>query len=67
MAAVHPDAMAVVPAPTLHHVVAVIRLGDLIVGVDDDLQDGDGERVSSGAAWSGVARRGSPGRRSLPV
>lgn len=59
MAAVHPDAMAVVPAATLHHVVAVVRLRDLVVGIDDDLQDGDGQEVSVGGGGvdgGGVAR-----------
>lgn len=38
MAVVHPDAMAVVPSLAFHDVVGVIRLGNLIVGVDNDLE-----------------------------
>lgn len=37
VAVVHPDAVAIVAGPALHDVVAVVRLRDLVVGVNDDL------------------------------
>lgn len=37
VAAVHPDAVAIIPAATPHHVVAVVCLRDLVVGIDDNL------------------------------
>lgn len=46
MAAVHPDAVAVVTTSTLHHVVGVVGLWDLVVGVDHDLQ-GDAPQLLS--------------------
>lgn len=68
MAAVHPDAVAVVAAATPHHVVAVVCLRDLEVGIDDDLRDRDGGRVSEeGGRSHAEAGPGSPGRRSPPA
>lgn len=40
VAAVHPDSVAVVATAALQHVVGVVRLRDLVVGVDDDLPSG---------------------------
>lgn len=42
VAVVHPDALPVVPAPALHHVVRVIGFSNFVVGVDDNLGS-DGE------------------------
>lgn len=37
VAVVHPDAVAVVAGPALHDVVGVVRLRNLVVGVNDNL------------------------------
>lgn len=42
VAVVHPDALPVVPAPALHHVVRIIGFSNFIVRVDDNLGS-DGE------------------------
>lgn len=47
VAVVHPDAMAVVAGPALHDVVGVVRLGHLVVGVNDNL----------GESWSCLSPR----------
>lgn len=37
MTVVHPYAVAIITSPAFHNVVGVIRLGHLVVGVNDDL------------------------------
>lgn len=36
---VHPDTVAIVASPALHDIVGIVRLGNLVVGVNDDLGD----------------------------